>query len=361
MKHTTFTPDRAMEKKNTMLNNRIAIFSDLHMGVHCNSPMWHKIAIDWAKWFAAQLKKHKIKDVIFCGDFFHDRDTIAVNTMQAACDVLRELLDFNLHIFPGNHDCFYKQHAEINSMSIIEGWKNITVYHSPQLINIGSNCSAMLCPWGTALEDIQSCDVVFGHFEIQTFKMNSFKLCDHGFSIRKLLEKSPLVFSGHFHFRDERLFEIGKITYVGNPFQMDANDSKNTKGFYIFDGDAKTYDFVVNDASPLIYKLKLSHLCNEEMEIPQLHSLVANNIIELIIDEQIGSDDVELIKSKIKSFAPLEIKFTEDVVSSNEDIKMQDREIVDVEQAFVEFIEIMNYPNKQELQQYSVMLCRKYK
>jgi DNA repair exonuclease SbcCD nuclease subunit len=361
MTDTTYTPSLAMMKKNIMLNSRVAVFSDLHMGVHCNSPMWHKIAVDWADWFATQLKRHEIKDVIFCGDFFHDRDTIAVNTMQVACEVLNKLMDFNLHIFPGNHDCFYKQHAEINSMSIIEGWKNITVYHAPQLINIGENCSAMMCPWGTTIDDVQPCDALFGHFEIQTFKMNTFKLCDHGLSIRKLLEKSPLVFSGHFHFRDERLFEIGKITYVGNPFQMDANDSNNIKGFYIFDGDLKKQEFFENDASPLIYKLKLSRLCNEETEIDELHSIVANNIIEFIIDEDVGVDNIEMIKSKLKSFAPLEIKFTEDVIAANDAVELQTKEIVDVEQAFIEFIEIMNYPNKQELQQYSVMLCRKFK
>lgn len=348
-------------KKTIMLNNRVAIFSDLHMGVHCNSTMWHKIATDWAKWFAAQLRKHEIKDVIFCGDFFHDRDTVAVNTMQAACDVLTQLLDFNLHIFPGNHDCFYKQHAEINSMSIIEGWKNINVYHTPQQINIGNNCSAMMCPWGTTMDDIIASDVVFGHFEIQTFKMNTFKLCDHGLSIRKLLEKSPLIFSGHFHFRDERLFEIGKITYVGNPFQMDLNDANNTKGFYIFDGDTKTCEFFENNVSPSIHKLKLSYLCNEEVEISQLQNIVANNIIDFIIDENIGDDNIEMLKSKLRSFAPLDIKFTEDITAASGVVEMQSKEIVNIEQAFIEFIELMNYTNKQELQQYSVMLCRKYK
>lgn len=348
-------------KKTIMLNNRVAIFSDLHMGVHCNSIMWHKIATDWAKWFAAQLRKHQIKDVIFCGDFFHDRDTVAVNTMQAACDVLTQLLDFNLHIFPGNHDCFYKQHAEINSMSIIEGWKNINVYHAPQQINIGNNCSAMMCPWGTTMDDIIASDVVFGHFEIQTFKMNTFKLCDHGLSIRKLLEKSPLIFSGHFHFRDERLFEIGKITYVGNPFQMDLNDANNAKGFYIFDGDTKTCEFFENNISPSIHKLKLSYLCNEEVEISQLHNIVASNIIDFIIDENIGDDNIEMLKSKLRSFAPLDIKFIEDITAASDVVEMQSKEIVNIEQAFIEFIELMNYTNKQELQQYSVMLCRKYK
>ena len=72
MKITTSTQDHVTKKMSIMLSNKVAIFSDLHMGVHCNSSMWHKIATDWAKWFAMQLKEHNIKDVIFCGDFFHD-------------------------------------------------------------------------------------------------------------------------------------------------------------------------------------------------------------------------------------------------------------------------------------------------
>jgi DNA repair exonuclease SbcCD nuclease subunit len=361
MKITTSIPDHVMMKMNTLMNNRVAIFSDLHMGVHCNSPTWHNTSKQWAKWFANELKSHNITDVIFCGDFFHDRDFVSVDTMQAACDVLQELTEFNLHMFPGNHDCFYKQHAGINSLSILQGWKNITIYHKPQSITTSGGYKFMMCPWGTTLEDIEQCDAVFGHFEIQTFKMNTFKLCDHGLTIRKLLEKSSLVFSGHFHFREERLFEIGKIIYVGNPFQMDMNDSGNSKGYYIFDASSKSIDFYENKISPLLFKYKLSQIKNNAAGEEEL-SNITNNIIQFVIDEQLPEQELEELKAKIKLCKPLEIEFIDDIsVSIGNQKTAMSSDGVDIEQALIEFIDLMEYTNKHELQEYALNIFRKYK
>lgn len=342
--------------------SKIAIFSDLHVGVHCNSAAWHDISLEWVQWFANDLKSRSITDIIFCGDFFHERDAVAVNTIHVACKILGALSDFNLHMFPGNHDCFYKEKSDINSLSIMQGRSNVFIYDKPTHVKIGDNCEAFLCPWGTSIDQIAACDVVFGHFEIQTFKMNTFKLCEHGISIRQLLEKAPLVFSGHFHFRDERIFEIGKIIYVGNPFQMDLNDAENKKGYYIFDGDVKEYEFINNSISPNIHKVKLSSIALQDICIEELHSKIKNNIITFIIDELLSSDDVEIIKSKMHSFKPLQITF-ETESSNNADSNINginySFEGIDTEQAIIEFIELMNYPNKVDLQKYAIDLYRK--
>lgn len=352
-------------RKNILMNDRVAIFSDLHMGVHCNSSLWHNTSKQWAKWFANELKLQNISDVIFCGDFFHDRDFVSVDTIHAACEVLQELSEFNLHMFPGNHDCFYKQHASVNSLSILQGWKNINIYHKPQSITTAGGYKFMLCPWGTVLEDIEQSDAVFGHFEIQTFKMNTFKLCDHGLSIRKLLDKSPLVFSGHFHFHEERLFEIGKIIYVGNPFQMDMNDSGNTKGYYIFDANNKSIDFYENKISPLLYKYKLSQIKNSVADADDINNIcnnICNNIIQFIVDEQLPEQELEELKAKIKLCSPLEIEFIEDIsMSINNQRSTMNSDGIDIEQALIEFIDLMQYPHKNKLQEYALNIFRKYK
>ena len=41
---------------------RVAIFSDLHLGVHSNSSDWHNYAIEWAHWFKEECKRKNIKD-----------------------------------------------------------------------------------------------------------------------------------------------------------------------------------------------------------------------------------------------------------------------------------------------------------
>lgn len=340
--------------------SKIAIFSDLHLGVHSNSVMWQNIALEWVKWFARDLKSKQIETVIFCGDFFEHRDAVGVDTLHTAYNVLKELEDFNLIMFPGNHDCFFKDTSDVHSLSIFKNSRNITIIDKPTQMMLGS-CNAFLCPWGTKYEEIQEADVIFGHFEVQTFKMNTFKLCENGLSVRKMLEKSSLIFSGHFHFRDERIFEIGTIVYVGNPFQADLNDSNNAKGYYLLDTETKDYEFVENTQSPLIYQFKLSNLVVRDTDIEEIIEKTHNNIITFIIDEEVTDEHISIIKTRLSSFKPRQINFEVVDVQSAVDIEQLHDVVIDTENMLVEFIQAMNFPNKQDLQDYAISLYRKYK
>jgi metallophosphoesterase superfamily enzyme len=76
--------------------SKVAIFSDLHLGIYGNSTDWHDIALKWAGWIASDLKKKKIKDIFFLGDFFHNRSEISVQTVHVASLILEKLKDFNI-------------------------------------------------------------------------------------------------------------------------------------------------------------------------------------------------------------------------------------------------------------------------
>ena len=78
----------------------IAIFSDLHIGVHQNSRFWHNIAKDWLEWFLQDLKNQNIRDIVFCGDFFHTRDEISVDSLHFGSWFLDQLKDKNVSTFP---------------------------------------------------------------------------------------------------------------------------------------------------------------------------------------------------------------------------------------------------------------------
>ena len=110
------------------LSNKICCVSDIHIGVHQNSSMWHNITLNWARWLAKNLKKHNVKDIMICGDLFHYRDEIAVTTIQVAQEFLSILSDFNIVILSGNHDAYYKDNSNVTSLSILKGWPNISVY-----------------------------------------------------------------------------------------------------------------------------------------------------------------------------------------------------------------------------------------
>lgn len=77
---------------------KAALFSDLHLGIKQDSPQWYDIAFQWCDWFKSKLEERNIKDIIFLGDFFHNRNTISVNTLNTAHLFLKKLRNFNIHI-----------------------------------------------------------------------------------------------------------------------------------------------------------------------------------------------------------------------------------------------------------------------
>jgi hypothetical protein len=51
------------------MSNKVAIFSDIHLGVHQNSDFWLGVANQWADWYISELRKRDIQRIIFCEDF----------------------------------------------------------------------------------------------------------------------------------------------------------------------------------------------------------------------------------------------------------------------------------------------------
>jgi DNA repair exonuclease SbcCD nuclease subunit len=342
--------------------SKVAIFSDIHIGVHKNSKFWHDISKDWAKWFISEVKRHEIQDIVFCGDFFHFRDEVSVDTLHFASDLLDMFSDFNVIMITGNHDCYLRDSSQINSLSPFRNWKNVTIVENLQTIE-NNNKKYTFVPWGTEVDNIPVSDVIFGHFEINLFKMNTFFLCEDGIEPKDLLKKSPLVFSGHFHLRDERKYKNGSIVYVGNPFEMDYNDSGSSKGYYTLDLNTHKYDFYENLNSPKHNNISLSFLISEKTINENVKNLFANNLVKLKIDRRISSEDIEFLINKLKTLKPIEflVEYENDISEYNMPENRKDFSGIDIEQAIIEFIDLMDINNKQELINYTIDLYRKSK
>lgn len=347
------------------MNNKIAIFSDLHLGVHQNSNFWLDLSVEWVKWFKQDLEKKEIKTIIFCGDFFHYRDEVSLVTLNTAQQILELLRDFDIYMITGNHDCYYKDTSEVNSLSLFKGWKNITVYDSYFRLEYFFNDKYIsFCPWGTKISDIQKSDVVFGHFELQNFKMTSSMICDHGDSATELADKSPLIFSGHFHLRDEKQVQGSKIVYVGNPFQMDFNDSMQTKGYYTLDLSNLKYEFIENINTPQHVYMYLSKLITLKDVESKFNSILPNNIIKLIIDKNISADHLDALLAKMSTFKPNDLHVDYDVNYSKIKVKEEanvDLSGVDINKAIEDFVNMLDIDNKKEVVDYTISLYNRSK
>jgi len=239
--------------------SKVAIFSDLHLGLYGNSEAWHEIALNWANWMVGELDKKKIKDVFFLGDFFHNRSEISVQTIHVASEILEIFSKFNMFMIIGNHDAFYKNRSDVHSLGLLRGHPNLHIIDKVATISQFDK-ELLFVPWNAELPDGKF-DYIFGHFEIQNFKMNNFKVCDHGLSSMDFLaSKTDTVFSGHFHHRNTKKYNEGSIHYIGNTFPMDFADVGNTKGYHILDLEDGELEFFENTVSPKFKKITLSKL-----------------------------------------------------------------------------------------------------
>lgn len=338
---------------------KYAVFSDLHLGVHQNSSSWHNIALEWVDWFVEDLKSRGIKDIIFTGDFFHSRSEISVNTIHVASRLLDKLNQFQVDMIPGNHDCYYKDKSEIHSLSILKGHSNIRIHDDLEVIGLSDNRTAAFCPWGIETENIPKADVIFGHFEIESFKMNSYKLCETGHKASQLLDKSNLVFSGHFHYREEREYNEGKIIYVGCPFELDFGDRDTTKGYYILDTKNLTYEFVENNISPKHKKYTITDLIESYSKGSTLEDLIDKKFVKVVLDKYINQEDLNILTAKLATYKPLSLIVDPAVNFSyfSEDTeKDQDLSGIDISKAIIEFVNMMDINNREDVVAYTLNL-----
>lgn len=343
--------------------NKICCISDIHLGVHQNLSQWHDIAIEWARWLTGELNQKKIKDIFISGDFFHYRSEIAVNTLHVANTILKMWKDFNIVILIGNHDSFYKDRIDINSLCLLNNFQNITVIDKHTCIKKFQR-KIQFCPWATTISEMSKSDIIFGHFEIESFKLNHTKVCSFGLRTRDLLNLSDLIITGHFHTRELREYKKGKILYLGNPYQMDFGDTDNQKGYYTLDISNKKIEFFENIISPVHKKITLSSLIEYKKINDDVKKLFNNNIIKFIIDMKISSDDIDRLFTRISELSPqtlltdYTINFDRFGLDDNETSKISG---VDIPTAIDDFIDLLEIDNKKQVLDKTLQLYKNCK
>ena len=328
-------------------SQKVCCIADLHIGVHQNSIFWHETALKWAEWLKQELQSKNIKDIFILGDVYHYRDEVAVNTIHVVNQILSTWKDFNIVILVGNHDAYYKDRADINSLSILNGKDGITVIDKPTVYTVFGKTLTFLS-WGSTINDLTKTDILFGHLEIESFKMNSFKLCDHGTKTSELLDKASLILTGHFHLRDERIYENGRIIYVGNPYEMDFGDTGTTKGYYILDIPTSEYEFFENTNSPKHKKIALTEIKTAE----KLQKEISNNIVKIIVDKKVDTDKIDTLIKKISTFSPFSLSV--DYSLCNDSINIDDQNYdaaagVDLQKTIEEFVNVLDISNKKDV------------
>jgi|TARA_Y100000310_G_scaffold328774_1_gene397452 DNA repair exonuclease SbcCD nuclease subunit len=267
---------------------RVAIISDTHFGGKNDNISFAQFQAQFYEGiFFPTLKREKITTIIHLGDVFDRRKYSNFNSLKLAKEMFFEpARQYDVHMLVGNHDCYYKNNNEVNSVSLTcAEYDNIKIYPDiPEVISF-DDLDILMIPWvasghyAKAMHKIKTAkaDIVMGHLEIQGSEMLPGFYCNHGFE-RSDFKRYERVFSGHFHQQQDD----GHIRYLGAPYEMFWNDWNTKKGFHIFDTSTREIEFIENkhklfkkiyydDTKEDYSKLELSDYAESYVKIIVIH------------------------------------------------------------------------------------------
>ena len=333
-----------MDNELKIYKPKVAVVSDIHAGLHQNSQAWYDILLQWAEWFKQECLDHNIKDIIIPGDIFHNRNEINVHTLHKIYEMFKMFDCFNIIGLVGNHDAYYKNKSDVNSIAMLNEWENISIVDEVSTFTAFDR-TITICPWGTEMSEIPTSDVIFGHFELQGFKYAQHKVCTHGMSSREMLKKGDLVITGHFHSRDERKYDNGEIVYVGCAFQQNWSDCGSDKGYYLLDLDDLSYEFYENTVSPKHIKINLSDIIRNGIDKDKFQG----NWIKLNLDVPLSHEKIDKMIDKLNTLLPLSLHI--DYPDTEQQYEIEDYEFtsVDIGSSIREYVELLDINNKIEV------------
>jgi len=293
------------------------------------------------------------------GDWHHNRSEISVHTLDVSAMLIDKFKDFNLHIIIGNHDIPFKHGTEINSVSVYANQPSVEVYTKMAYLEAFDR-KLCFAPWDSDLTTLGKCDALFGHLEIQTFKMGRARSCDKGWSATDLLKKCSNIYSGHFHLREERQYKEGNITYVGNPFQMNFGDRGDVKGFYVLDLDSMEHVFVGNNVSPEHHIIKLSDVISKGIDKFKLQ--IVGNVVRLNVDIECDVKELHRVFDKISPYKPIEFTpdYTYVVQIDGDDMDLpSDIASIDIKTTMAEYVDTIDIYGKEKCKDYLLELYEK--
>lgn len=247
------------------LFKKVAVFTDLHVGLKSNSATHLKDCEEFVDWFIKEAIAEGCETAIFMGDWSHNRNSLNLITLDTSIRCLEKLgAAFEQFFwFPGNHDLFYKDKRDIHSSAFGRHVPGVTVVENVTTID-----DVTLVPWlvGDEWKTISAVKskYMFGHFELPLFYMNAMvQMPDHGELQSTHFKHQEYVFSGHFHKRQSR----GNIHYIGNAFPHNFSDNwDDARGMMVLEW-GNTPKYIDWPDCPKYRVVKLSDLIDQKDSI----------------------------------------------------------------------------------------------
>lgn len=254
-----------------------------------------------------------IKEIIFLGDLFHDRQKLDAYGYVKTYEVFEEYLyddpKFNLYLLVGNHDMYYFKRWDISSVKPLRAFSTVTVIDKPCTIGIGSHAVDFLPYTHNPSEDLAKIEspaheLLCAHIAVDGAKLNlhystrSEVQIEHDGDMvivgSDVYADWDQVFMGHYHGPQN----IGiNAEYVGSPLQLSFGEAFEDKHIIVYDLDTKEKEYIKNDFSPQHFIIPYEEKNNYPLK---------GNYVKLMTEE-LGATEVidlqrELEEDEVASF-----------------------------------------------------------
>ncbi len=313
---------------------KIAIVTDTHFGARNDNQNFNEYFFKfYENTFFPTLIERGITTCVHMGDVVDRRKYISYRT---AYDFRKRFigkfqeLGIDLHIIIGNHDTYYKNTNEVNSMEELVGTDRFKIYSEPEIVEF-DGLPILLMPWINANNYDKSikalsetkADILMGHLEVNGFEMHRGQIAQGSYD-KDLFRRFDTVFSGHYHHKSDD----GQIYYLGTPYEIMWNDWDDPKGFHIFDTETRELERIVNPYT-IFKKIYYDDTENDyskhdvEQYIEHYVKLIVVNKkdlykFDLFVDRLLKTDAYEV--KIIEDFSELDASnVSDDIINNTED------------------------------------------
>lgn len=323
---------------------KIAIISDTHCGVRNSSDIFMQYQERfYSEVFFPYLQENGISQILHLGDYYDNRKAINIKALNhnRSC-FLSKLREYNLvmDIIPGNHDCYYKNTIELNSIKELQGhfMNEVNIIMHPTVREYGG-VKFGLIPW-ICPENEEECmsflqnsnaEVIGAHLELEGFEMHKGIVCKDGLPTN-LFDRYEMVLSGHFHTKSQQ----GNIHYLGSQMEFYWNDAHDPKYFHVYDTETRELTAVRN---PLTIFHKIYY---DESKINFFEDLsyLDNKFIKVIVTNRVDMKKFEQYIDRIQQQKIYELKIAEDFKEfRGENVDDEDLTVDDTETLIYNYIE----------------------
>ena len=342
---------------------KIAILNDTHCGIRNSSEIFLNNAERFYNdVFFPECENHGIKQIVHLGDYYDHRKFVNFKALnhnrRIFLDQIRKR-GMSMDIIPGNHDTFYKNTNELNSLKECLGhyMNEVHIIMEPTVMQYDSLKLGLL-PWicqdnyDLCMNFIRDCraDWIGSHLELNGFEVMRGLTNKHGMD-PKLFSRFEMVLSGHYHCSSKK----DNIWYLGSLMEFFWSDAHDAKYFHILDTETREMTKIRNPHT-LFEKILYN---DEEIDYNNYNKDLTNKFVKVIVVNKTDPFIFDRFIDNIQNQKIYELKiaenFNEFIGANVEDENMSFEDTAEIVDTYIDAVDTDLDKNKIKVEMRQLM------